>query len=148
MAEYKYDVNTQMTTNEIIEAMKEQLKLRGPDLQNYLREIDAMDQNEKDDIQNNNSNINILLQKQQPHILEILEHSKEADLQTMKSYRDDAIRLQAEANLNASKYAECLTYINYIISSLTWTFQKYKQNYLRIYTCTVYSSVKRYKYKL
>ena len=105
-----------MTTNEIIEAMKEQLKLRGPDLQNYLREIDAMDQNEKDDIQNNNSNINILLQKQQPHILEILEHSKDADLQTMKSYRDDAIRLQAEANLNASKYAECLTYINYIIS--------------------------------
>ena len=105
-----------MTTNEIIEAMKEQLKLKGPDLQNYLSEIKIMDLKEKDDIQINNSNINILLQKQEPHILEIIEHSKEADLQTMKSYRSDAIRLLAEANLNASKYAECLTYLNYTIS--------------------------------
>ena len=105
-----------MTTNEIIEAMKEQLKLKGPDLQNYLSEIKIMDLKEKDDIQINNSNINILLQNQQPHILEIIEYSKGADLQTMKRYRSDAIRLQAEANLNASNYAECLTYINYNIS--------------------------------
>ena len=81
-----------MTTNQIIETMKEQLKLRGPDLEYYLSEIKVMDVKEKNDIQINNSNINILLQKQRPHILEILEHSEDADLQTMKSYRDDAIR--------------------------------------------------------
>ena len=76
-----------------------------------------MDLKEVGETTNDNDNVNNLLQKQQPHITQIVEHSNAADLETMKSYRSDAIRLEAEAKLSALHYGDCLTYIDYTMST-------------------------------
>ena len=80
VTEYKYDLNIPMTTKEIIDIMQEQLKKKGLELEEYVREIDEMKKIE-DETLNDNININEPLQKQRPHITELMEHSKEADSQ-------------------------------------------------------------------
>ena len=88
--------------------MKEQLKKKGLELEEYVREIGKIKKIE-DETLNHNINRNELLQKQRPRLMELMEHSKKADLQTMKSYRNDVIKLQADVNRCASNYGECLS---------------------------------------